>query len=254
MTGADELWRRLRAGVEPERLEWLAGAAEQVRRDGSALATLFPAVGRHLGRQPLTSDDHECNGTGGGERGYGYGLTVDDAGRVLLILAAGAGDELGDLYRYGDAAERRGVLRSLDLIPEPGATGLALVEDAIRTNDPRLLAAALGPYGLRHLDDEALDQAVLKCVFVGVPLAALPADPLAERTTPALARMLAAYVRERVAAGRDVPPDVWPLIDAHPPKDELAAIETELDHPVPARRAAAAAALAHRAQRTGGHR
>jgi hypothetical protein len=239
MSGADDLWRQLRARVEPERVEWLAGAVEAVRDDAGALAKLFPAVGRHVGRASLAPGDH------------GYGWMVDDAGRVLLILAA-PNDGLEDLYRYGDAAERRGVLRALDLLPETDA-GLALVEDAVRTNDPRLLAAALGPYGLTHLDDEALNQAVLKCVFVGVPLAALPAEPLTARTTPALSRMLAAYVLERVAAGRDLPPDVWPVIDAHPPKDELAAIEAELDHPVPGRRQAAAAALTQRAQRTGGH-
>jgi hypothetical protein len=239
ITGTEDLWHRLRARVEPERLEWLAGAVEAVRTDPDAIAKLFPAVGRHVGRAPLEPGHDD------------YGWTVDDAGRVLLILAA-EHPELDDLYRYGDAAERRGVLRALALLPETDA-GLALVEDAVRTNDPRLLAAALGPCGLTHLNDDALDPAILKCVFVGVPLAALPATQLAERTTPALSRMLAAYVLERVAAGRDLPPDVWPVIDAHPPKDELAAIEAELDHPVPGRRQAAAAALTQRAQRTGGH-
>jgi hypothetical protein len=243
--GADELWDRLRARVEPERLAWLVDAVEAVRADPAALATRFPAAGRHVGRGPLASNGNE------------YGWTVDDAARVLLILA-GAGAEDGDvwrqldeLYRYGDAAERRGVLRSLAFLPGDG--GLSLVEDAVRTNDPRLLASALGPYGLAHLDDEALDQAVLKCVFVGVPLAALPRQALAERTRPALSRMLAAYVRERVAAGRDVPADVWPLIEAHPPQDELAALRAELDHPVPGRRAAAVAALAQRAGGNSAH-
>ena len=244
MSGSAELWRRLRSRVDGERVEWLRGAVDAVRADRGALVKLFPAVGRQLGRGPVEPGDHE------------YGWTVDDAGRTLLVLAAD-GEGLDELYRYGDAAERRGVLRSLELLD--AEAGLGLVEDAVRTNDPRLLAAALGPYGMSRLDDEALHQAVLKCVFVGVPLAALPADQLAARTTPALSRMLAAYVRERVAAGRDVPPDVWPLIEAHPPKDELAAIEAELDHPVPDRRKAAAAALAQRgrhsqrAQRTGGH-
>jgi hypothetical protein len=83
-------------------------------------------------------------------------------------------------------------------------------------------------------------------VFVGVPLAALP-DEATGRTTPTLSRRLAAYVLERVAAGRDVPLDVWPLVEVHPPADELAAIEAELDHPVASRREAAAAALDQRA-------
>jgi hypothetical protein len=250
MTGpgnGEELWDRLRGRVGADAVRWLEEAADAVRRDPGDLVRLFPAVGRRIGRGPLQPPT-----SNGDADPAEYGWTVDDAGRAVLLLAAGARawGEIEDLYRYGDAAERRAVLRSLALLPEPTGTdpGLSLVEDAIRTNDPRLLAAALGSYGLARLDDEALAQAVLKCVFVGVPLSALPAGPLAERTTPALSRMLAAFVRERVAAGRDVPADVWPLIEAHPPGDELAAIEAELDHPVPGRRAAAAAALA---QRTG---
>lgn len=238
--GADELWDLLGARVGPGPLRWLEDTFGAVSRDRSALAVAFPAVGRHLGRQPLRP-----GGPAGPPRTGEEPWTVDDAGRALLLLAAGddAWREVPDLYRFGDAAERRAVLRCLPLLP-PDDRGVALVEDAVRTDDPRLLAAALGPYALARLGDDALGQAVLKCAFVGVPLAAI--EGVHDRATPALARMLAAYVRERVAAGRDVPPDVWPLIEAHPPLDELAAIEAELAHPVADRRRAAAAALAQR--------
>ena len=60
--------------------------------------------------------------------------------------------------------------------------------------------------------------------------------------------MLAAYVHERIAAGRPVPADVWPVIERCPPADELEAIEAELDHPILERREAARAALALRRQ------
>ncbi len=187
--------------------------------------------------------------------------TVDDAGRALLLVAAaerpgaarndaGAGGlaaVLRELYRHGDAAEKRGVLRALDVLDLDGPARDAardLVADALRTNDLRLIGAALGPFGSAALDDDALAHAVLKCVFVGVPLAAVPG--LHARRTPELSRMLAAYVHERIAAGRAVPPEVWPVIDAHPPAAELAAIRAELDSPVPDRREAASAALAGR--------
>ena len=116
--------------------------------------------------------------------------------------ATRAEERAAELYRYGDAAERRGLLRALPYLPL-GDRALDLVDDAIRTNDTRLIAAALGPYATEHLPDAAYDQAVLKCVFVGVPIT--PLDGLPERVTPNGARMLAAFVHERVAAGRDVP-------------------------------------------------
>ena len=47
--------------------------------------------------------------------------------------------------------------------PDPGRGGrrcLPVVRDALRTNDTRLVAAALGPYAAAHLDDAAWRQAV----------------------------------------------------------------------------------------------
>jgi hypothetical protein len=242
---AASLWAALRAHTDPGRLAWLRGAVEAVGRQPTAIRALFPAVGRQLGRGPLHPDGDAAPAE---ERGW----TVDDAGRALLLLALGdrVAEEAPELYRYGDTAERRAVLRALGVLPA-GGWAVELVQDAIRTNDPRLIAAALGPFALARLDEASLNQAVLKCVFVGIPLAGL--EGLQERVTPRLSRMLADYVHERVAAGREVPADVWPLIERHPPHDVLAAIEAELDQPFDDRRRAAAAALAARdasAQRT----
>lgn len=192
-------------------------------------------VGRRVGRAPLApealADDV-------------HAATIDDAGRAVLLAALGdrVAEELDELYRFGDAAERRGLLRALPYLPL-GDRALGLVDDAIRTNDTRLIAAALGPYATAHLDDAAYDQAVLKCVFVGVPIA--PLDGLPARATAETARMLAAFVHERVAAGRDVPAEVWDVIDRHPPEAELAAIEAERHSEFADRRDAAERALRH---------
>jgi hypothetical protein len=138
---------------------------------------------------------------------------VDDAARVLLLttlplrgeaLAA----EVGTLYRYGDAAEKRAVLRALPYL-DIDEGGVELLHDAIRTNDPRLVAAALGPYA-RHLDDAMWRQAVLKCVFMEVPLAAVAG--LADRADSELARMLTGLAEERRAAGRTMPADAMALL------------------------------------------
>ncbi|MFJ6956359.1 EboA domain-containing protein, partial [Micromonospora aurantiaca (nom. illeg.)] len=100
------------------------------------------------------------------------------------------------------------VLRALPLLPI-GAECVPLLHDAIRTNDTRLVAAALGPYA-RHLEQATWRQAVLKCVFTGVPLAVV--DGLPERADGELARMLAAFAAERHAAGRDMPADATDVL------------------------------------------
>jgi hypothetical protein len=230
----EELRRALERTATPEGAEWVRETEAAVAADPTAVRARFPAVGRKVGRGTLDPDaDHEDV----------HAWTVDDAARTLLLVALGDGveAELADLYRFGDTAERRGLLRALPHLPV-GDRAMFLVDDAIRTNDTRLVAAALGPYATEHLDDAAYDQAVLKCVFIGVPIA--PLDGLPGRATPETARMLAAFVHERVAAGRDIPAEVWDVIDRHPPAAELAAIEAERQSEFPDRREAAERALA----------
>jgi hypothetical protein len=187
---------------------WLASALDRVAAEPAAIAGLFPAVGRRCGREPLPDNGSEL-----------VGWTVDEAARALLLTALplrgpALACEVRALYRYGDAAEKRAVLRALPRLDigglDIGDGGVELLHDAIRTNDPRLVAAALGPYA-RRLDDPAWRQAVLKCVFMGVPLRAV--DGLAERADGELARMLAGLAEERRAAGRTMPADATTLLD-----------------------------------------
>ena len=86
------------------------------------------------------------------------------------------------------------------------AVGLDLVADALRTNDPRLVAAALGPFGARHLDQHAWRHGVLKVLFMGIPLDAV-AD-VDRRGDDELTRMAAALVAERRAASRGISDDM----------------------------------------------
>jgi hypothetical protein len=196
--------------LSPAGAGWLDASLEQVAATPGVIRMLFPAVGRQCGRSPIgdeAADQPPRSRYADGVRGW----TVDDAARVLLLARLPlAGPELArevcDLYWYGDAAEKRGVLRALGLL-DVGDAALPVVRDALRTNDTRLIAAALGPYAAAHLDDAAYRQAVLKCVFTGVPLGEVAG--LAERRDAELARMFAAFARERLSAGRPVPTDVW---------------------------------------------
>jgi hypothetical protein len=233
-----ELRTAMDARARPEGLAWLDEAIEEVELEGAAIRTLFPMAGRKAGRGMLDPEADPDDV---------HAWTIDDAARALLLAALGGKveAELGELYRFGDTAERRGLLRALPYLPV-SERAVAIVDDAIRTNDTRLIAAALGPYATAHLDDAAYDQAVLKCVFVGVPIT--PLDGLPERATADGARMLAAFVHERVAAGRDVPDEVWDVIDRYQPDAELQAIQSELESPFEDRRRAAERALAGRSR------
>ncbi|MGC4941849.1 EboA domain-containing protein [Kribbella sp. DT2] len=160
------------------------------------LAEVFPAVARATGKGAL-----------------GNGWSADEAARAKLLATASAA-EIAELYRYGDTTEKLAILKALELEDVEqlvGDEGTVLLDDAIRTNDQRLLAAALGPYATRHLTSTAFRQAVLKCVFAGVPLAAV--DGLPERADDELRRMMADFAAERRAAGRSVPQDLQPYLE-----------------------------------------
>ncbi|MEN3612915.1 EboA domain-containing protein [Plantactinospora sp. ZYX-F-223] len=183
-------------GRPPDR-DWLAEALRRVGAEPAAIGRLFAAAGRRCGRAPLPDLPE---------------WTADDAARVLLLAALPPTELPGQVetrYRHGDAAEKRAVLRALPLLPV-GDAGVPLLHDAIRTNDTRLVAAALGRYADR-LDQAAWRQAVLKCVFTGIPLAAV--HGLDERADAELAAMLAGFADERRAAGRDMPADATALLD-----------------------------------------
>ncbi|MCO1617375.1 EboA domain-containing protein [Micromonospora sp. CPM1] len=188
----DRLRAALRGVPDPQ---WLDAALRRVATEPTAVERFFAAAARRCGRGPLPDLP---------------GWTADDAARALLLTALPNGHAVAaeTLYRQGDAAERRAVLRALPLLPI-GAECVPLLHDAIRTNDTRLVAGALGPYA-RHLEQATWRQAVLKCVFTGVPLAVV--DGLADRADGELARMLAAFAAERHAAGRDMPADATDLL------------------------------------------
>ncbi|MEV6518528.1 EboA domain-containing protein [Micromonospora chalcea] len=188
----DRLRAALRGVPDPQ---WLDAALRRVATEPAAIERFFATAARRCGRGPLPDLP---------------GWTADEAARALLLTALPGGHAAAaeKLYRQGDGAEKRAVLGALPLLPI-GAECVPLLHDAIRTNDTRLVAAALGPYA-RHLEQPAWRQAVLKCVFTGVPLAVV--DGLADRADGELVRMLAAFAAERHAAGRTMPDDAADLL------------------------------------------
>lgn len=193
---------------------WIEDGVREVETDPGRIVGLFPAAGRAVGREPVDPDADPL--------GLVHG-TVDDRARERLVqalLAAvpphDAARMLGELYRFGDDAERRGVLRGLNAAATPAepviATGLELVADALRTNDPRLVAAALGAFSGRHIDQYGWRHGVLKAVFMGVPLTAV--SDVDRRGDAELARMAAALIAERRAAGRAINTDIARLAAA----------------------------------------
>lgn len=211
---------------------WVRAGEAAIAADPSRIAELFPAAGREAGRAAIDPDADP--------QGYRH-RTVDDVARERFVVALAqalpadrAAAELEELHRYGDDAERRGVLRGLGAVEAAGLAdagelgadtsaaarppgpiveaGLRLVAEALRSNDPRLVAAALGPFAAEHLDQHTWRHGVLKALFMGIPLDVVAG--LGARADGELARMAAGLVAERRAAGRAVTDDMTRLAAA----------------------------------------
>jgi hypothetical protein len=192
----------IRQALDDRAQAQLDALTAEVAEDPSRLGRTFPAAARKTGRGPLAGAD---------------GVLLEDAVRVSLVRTAAQSldpeallAELREVYRYGDNDEKRAVLQALSGAPRE-VDGTDLLLDALRTNDTRLVAAAMGPHSDR-LDDDSWRQGVLKCLFTGVPVASVTG--LARRADRELAEMVQRYQREREAAGRDVPLDVQVVLDA----------------------------------------
>ncbi|MEU1328903.1 EboA domain-containing protein [Streptomyces sp. NPDC005865] len=194
---------RLEAELGGAARAWLDQATAEAASDAAVQATTQRERSAGEAQRPLPLWELRF-----AEAGRRCGADHADTARLLVLHAAHATPTtLARIYAQGTAAERRAVLQALPhLVPGPEA--VPLVEDALRTNDTRLVAAAVGPYAARHLAPHDWRHAVLKCLFTGVPV-----DAVADLSTRAdgdaeLARMLGDYASERTAAGRPVSGDL----------------------------------------------
>lgn len=159
--------------------EWLGEAMAAIRADPQAITTVLPVVTRKVGKVNA------------------------EAARVRLLRSIPLpAQTVVELYRYGDNDEKRAVLSACPT--------RELLEDALRTNDPRLVMAALGPHS-RLLPDAVWRHGVLKSVFMGLSLAGV--HGLHERADTELGRMLDGLRAERAAAGRPMPADAMALLE-----------------------------------------
>jgi hypothetical protein len=180
----------------------------EVAADPARIRVRFPAAAREVARTLGTSPEPGVDRVEDRVRGSLLGALAEGLAGDPARLSA----EVRDLYRFGDADERRAILLALPRL-DLGGRAVDLVHDALRTNDPRLVAAALGPCAA-ELDAPAWRHGVLKCLFLGVSLRLVAG--LDDRIDAELLRMVADYADERRAAGRRVPADALTILAMSP--------------------------------------
>ena len=126
-------------------MSWTEEALRAVEEDAGRVHVAFPGAARRARAEGLD-----------GER-----VRID-----LLLALPGDAETVAatvrEVYEHGDSAEKLAVLHALPALDRPtdrrdavGDALLPVVRDALRTNDTRLVAAAMGPYATTHLDPAA---------------------------------------------------------------------------------------------------
>jgi hypothetical protein len=247
---ADVLHRWLSARLQPAALTWLDDRLAAVATgDRKALYLAFGLAVRKTGKADLELSATELAEAVIVRPGWNpRGWTVDQAARVLLVLRYPADDgtrfieTLDQLFAAGEVHELIALYQGLPLFPHQAALPLRCAE-GLRTNIQSVFTAIAhgNPFPAERLSDDQWNQMILKCQFVGVPLA--PVVGLDARSNAKLARMLDDFAHERWAARRPVSPELWRCVATFADDTMLTDLEKVLTTGTEIERAAAALAL-----------
>lgn len=140
--------------------------------------------------------------------------TYAEAGRGLLILKAlsiAKEQTLSIIQQYfeqGDEKEVTAISRLLMVLDE----GVLLKPFALevgRTNSKSLFLSLIqyNPFPQAYYTDHEFNQLVLKALFLGLEIGTIYG--LRERANKELSQMCEDYIKERLAAKRSIPVDIW---------------------------------------------
>jgi hypothetical protein len=210
--------------VPPQAMAWLDDVIGRQRGevDAARLATALGLAGRRIGRGPLSWSDTDLAAARQLRAGWQPELWgTDEAARVVILLATYRGDDaafaacVDRLCATAEITELVAYLKGFAVFPASRELYKRAREGARASMRPPFDAIAChNPYPYDHFDDAAWSQMVVKCVFVGAPIASIYG--LQERRNPEVVQMLRDLIAERNAAGRSLPEDVHRFAAAEP--------------------------------------
>ena len=235
----------------PDAFAWLESrVTEACSGDAKGLNLGFSMAPRKLGKADLALSEADLRAADAARPGWDpRGWSVDQAARALLVISLPAPGPtayvatLDRLFAAAEMGEAVALYQALPLLPHPEAHHFRCTE-GIRTNIKAVFCAVAhrNPYPAEHLNEAEWNQLVMKSLFVGAAL-----DPIVDldrRANPALAQMLIGLARERRAANRSIPPELWRGVGPFADETMLTELEQVLATGSEVERQAAVLALA----------
>lgn len=243
----------LRAAIPPESWKWLENARGEVAR-GAGLdrfCGLISLCSRYVPRRggiawtPAQLAEAARLVEGWNPERW----TRLEAARALLVLArndlpsADGAKAVEESFRYADMGELCALYKALALLPDRKRF-VWRAGEGCRSSMKSVFESVACDNSLpvRHFDDVAWRQMLIKALFVEAPLARV--FGLETRLDAETARMALDLADERRSAGRPVNPDSWRLVGKHGGARGIASLEREIASGTPAGKEAASEVLA----------
>jgi hypothetical protein len=235
-----------------EQRAWVDDQVQRIATSGGETARAM-AIGlapRKLSKADLALDAAELEAAVALRSGLDPSdWSVDQAARILFVLASFDGDEAAFAARFdnlmtkGEVGEHIALLRGLPLYPAPKRLLARAAEGVRSAMQPVFEAVAhANPFPREEFSETQWNQMVVKALFIGSRLA--PILGLDERRNPDLAKMLIDYAHERWAAGRSVSPELWRCVGLFARESDVEDLAKVLTEGTPIEQKAAALALA----------
>lgn len=207
----------LQRQLKAETTAWLRDICARIPAEGGlrALFIAFGVVGRRSGRDHLQLSTSERSAAAVARTGWDPSRwTLDQTARTRLVLALPSSDArtwlttLDQLFAAAGLEELVALYQALPLLPHQELLAPRIAE-GVRSNMSSVFNAVVldNPIASERLDEGAWNQTVLKALFIASPVARMVGAE--QRANPTLAQMLIDYARERLAAKRPVPVDLW---------------------------------------------
>lgn len=231
---------------------WLDTARAEVRATPSdrRFGELISLASRYTRRKKLEPTREELARASALVEGWNLERwTTLEAVRALLVLSRGDLERetlvraLDECFQYADVGELCALHKTIALLPKPERFVWRAGEGCRSSMRAVYEAAACDtPFPVRHFDDLAWRQLVVKALFVEAPLWRV--FGLDTRLSDELARMVLDLAEERRSAHRPVQHELWLVLGRFGGERARASIETELAGSNALGRRAAAVALA----------
>lgn len=203
----DTLLAVIESNASAEGYTWLKEKAALIKDEERSvqLNMAFSQLPRHIGKSEVLHVDGSTQG-------------IDRLSRIWLLTQLPDSDrsvyvkKINSLVTGAEMNELAAIYSALPYLSYP-EEWIGLCEEGIRSNIGLVLEAIMyeNPYPAEHLSENSFNQLVLKAFFTEKDVTRILG--LESRMNDKLAETLKDYVAERRAAGREIEPNIFKLIE-----------------------------------------